>query len=119
MAASFFTTGQIVVVNAGVPVQFPVPLTVSGPMGPQGLSTVHAILIEVLETNLGKVYIGLAGMNKISRVGVLLTLPIPTANLIPTFSISLTAAANALSLSDLWLDADNSGEGVTVGGVVA
>jgi hypothetical protein len=39
--------------------------------------------------------------------------------LIPTFSISLTAAANALRLSDLWIDAEINGEGVLISAVVA
>ncbi len=46
-------------------------------------------------------------------------LPVPTANLIPSFSVSLTEAANALGLTTLWLDVDNGGDGVTISGVIA
>ncbi len=120
MAASFFATGKVVVGTAGTPVQIgPLPTVVAGPLGAQGLSTVHAFVIQALSGNTGKIYIGLAGLNKSTLVGVLVVLPVPTANLIPTFSASLTAAANALSLTDLWFDADNGGEGVTISGVVA
>jgi hypothetical protein len=119
MAASFFATGKVVVVVAGVPVPVPVPAAVAGPLGAQGLTTVHAFVIQALAGNTGKIYIGLSTMVKSTLVGVLVVLPVPTANLIPTFSVSLTEAANALSLSDLWIDADTNGEGVTVSGVVA
>lgn len=118
MAALLFSAGKVAVVAAGTPVQVPVPSTVAGPGAP-GLSTVHAFLISALAGNAGKVYIGLAGMNKSTLVGVLVVLPVPTTNLIPTFAVSLTQAANALSLSDLWIDADTNGDGVLVSGVVA
>jgi hypothetical protein len=120
MAASLFATGKVTVTTSGTPVQIPtLPAVVTGPLGPQGLTTVHAFIIQALSGNAGKIYIGLSGMSKSSLVGVLVVLPVPTANLIPTFSVSLTEAANALSLTDLWFDADNSGEGVTISGVVA
>lgn len=122
MAASFFATGKVVVVTSGTPVQVPSTLLLpasSGTIGAGGLSTVHAFVVQTLAGNTGKIYVGLAGMVKATLAGVLVVLPVPTANLIPTFSVSLTEAANALSLTDLWFDADNSGEGVTISGVVA
>jgi hypothetical protein len=120
MAASFFATGKVTVVTSGTPVQIgALPAVVAGPLGVGGLSTVHAFVVQALSSNAGKIYIGLVGMSKATLAGVLVVLPVPTANLIPTFSVSLTEAANALSLNDLWFDADNSGEGVTISGVVA
>lgn len=119
MAAALFSLGKITVPAAGTPVNVPVPvLPGAGPAVPP-LSTVHAFVVEVLAGNTGKIYIGVAGMNKTTLVGVIVVLPVPTANLIPTFSVSLTAAANALSLSDLWIDADTNGEGVLISGVIA
>jgi hypothetical protein len=118
MAAVMFATGKITVPAAGTPV--PIPTTaIAGPQGAAGFKSVHAFIIQALSTNTGKIYVGLAGLNKSTLVGVLCVLPIPTANLIPTFSVSLTAAANALALDDLLIDADVNGEGVTVSGVVA
>jgi hypothetical protein len=119
MAAALFATGKVLVPVAGTPVRAPVPLVVSGPLLDAGLTTVHAFIIQALSTNTGKIYIGLSTLNKATLAGILIVLPVPTANLIPTFSASLTAGANALSLTDLWIDADNSGEGVTISGVVA
>ncbi len=119
MAAAFFALGKLTVPTSGTPVQVPAPvLPGQGPTLP-ALSTVHALVIEVLSTNTGKIYVGIAGLNKSTLAGVLMVLPVPTANLLPTFSISLTAAANALSLTDLVVDADNSGEGVLISGIIA
>lgn len=118
MAAAFFSLGKLTVPSPGTPVNVPAPiLPGAGPTIP-GLTTVHAAIVEALETNTGKVYVCLQGANKTSRAGVLLTLPIPTPNLIPAFSVSITAAANAVPLTDLYIDADVAGEGVTISGLI-
>ena len=80
--------------------------------------TVHAVLIEALPGNTGKIYVGLAGLAKATLANCLVVLPIPTANVIPTFSITVTEAANAIALQDLWIDADNAGEGVLISAIV-
>lgn len=118
MAASLVGCGTTLVPNPGTPVQVRVPPEIAGPGNP-GLSTVHAFLVQAVPGNTGRTYVGTAGLNKSTLAHVLAVLPIPTANLIPTFSTSVTAAANALSLSDLWIDADIGGEGVLVSAVVA
>ncbi len=118
MAALMVGLGKTVVPNSGTPVQVQIPAAIAGPGNP-GLSTVHAFVVEVLSNNTGKVYIGVQGLSKTTLVGCLVVLPIPTANLLPTFSVSMTAAANALSLSDLWIDADNAGEGVMISAILA
>lgn len=121
MAATLFATGKITVAAAGTPVAVSayIPSTVSGPLGAQGNKTVHAWLIQALSTNVGKVYIGLSTLNKSTLAGVIVTLPVPTTNLLPSFSCSLTEGANALPLDDLYIDADNANDGVTISGVVA
>lgn len=118
MAAALVGCGKTLVGVAGIPVQVNVPSVVAGP-GHPGLTSVHAIMIEALAGNAGRVYIGVLGLDKSSLANCLVVLPIPTANMLPTFSISLTTAANALSLSDLWIDADTPGDGVLVSAVVA
>lgn len=118
MAASLIGGGKTVVPVAGTPVPLAIPAGVAGPGSP-GLSTMHALILSALSTNTGKVYIGVLGMNKTTLAGCIVVLPVPTVNLIPAFSISLTHGANALSLSDIFIDADVSGEGVLLGGVVA
>jgi hypothetical protein len=117
--AALFTLGKIVVPTAGVPVQIPPPvLPGAGPTRP-ALDAAHAITIQALPGNTGKVYIGLAGLNASTLVGVLTILPIPTANSLPAYSLSLAEAANGLGLTTLWFDVDNGGDGVLVSGIVA
>lgn len=111
MAATLVSLGRTLVVVAGTPVAVQVPSTVNPP-------TCHAFVVEALSGNTGKVYIGLVGLNKSTLVGCLVVLPVPTANLIPTFSVSVTAASNAVALDQLYIDADNSGEGVLISAVV-
>jgi len=114
MAAALKAIGRVVVPAAGTPVFLPVPPDINPP-------AVHAILISALQTNTGNVYIGLANMNKDSSVlyNVLQVLPIPTSTSIPTFSIAVVQGANAIRLTDFWFDADVSGDGVLVSGLVA
>ncbi len=111
MGVQQLSLGKVTVVTAGTPVQ--VDLTVL-PADNRQSPRVHAYIVQALSANVGKVYIGTLGMNKSTLAGVLAVLPIPTANLVPTLSVSVAQAANGLNLSDLWFDADTSGEGVLV-----
>lgn len=97
--------------------QVRVPAAIAGP-NVHGFSTVHAFIVSALSINTGKVYIGIAGLNRITLDNVLIVLPIPTANLIPTFSVSVAGAANALRIADLWIDADVANEGVLISAIV-
>lgn len=117
MAASMIGCGKTTVTAAGTPVPIAIPATVSGPLTP-GETTVHAVLIQALPGNTGKIYIGTVGLDKSALTKCLVVLPIPTVNLLPTFSISVTAAANAVSLADLVIDADQANDGVLVSVVV-
>lgn len=76
--------------------------------------TCHAVLFQALPANTGKVYVGLAGLNKTTLAGVAAVLAVPTANAIPAFSVSLTLAPAGVDLSDLYLDADVATEGALV-----
>lgn len=112
MAANLFGLGKVTVLVPGTPVAIPIPVGLNPP-------TVHAFLIEVLSTNTGKIYVGLEGLDRTTLVGVLIVLPIPTANSLPTFSVSITQAANALALRLLRIDADNANDGVLISAIVA
>jgi hypothetical protein len=57
-------------------------------------------------------------MDSTTRVGVIVTLPIPTANVIPTFSVAIQQAANAFDLTNIWIDAEVAGDGVQTSVVV-
>lgn len=74
--------------------------------------SVHAALFQAWHLNVGKIYIGLAGMNTGSGAGVSAVLAIPTDNSIPAYSISLTLSPAGVDLSKLWIDAASGGDGV-------
>lgn len=112
MAADFH--GIVVTVAVpGTPVQFTAPASMT-----QG-TRCHALVIEALSTNVGKVYIGRVGFTKVTGPGQVVVLPVPTTNLLATFSVSIAGAANGLNLGSLYVDADNAGDGVNVGIMVA
>jgi hypothetical protein len=112
MAAQFVAFGKILVPAAGQPVQIQAPPAMNPP-------SCHALIIEALPGNTGKIYVGLAGLTRATLQQVLIILPIPTVNLLPTFSIALTVAGNAINVGSLWVDADVAGEGVLVSALVA
>lgn len=113
MAAQFVALGKLTLTAAGTPQRLTVPLEKMNP------PSCHAVFIEVLPTNTAKIYVGLAGLAKATLVQVLAILPVPTVNLLPTFTIAVTVAGNAINVGDLWIDADVSGEGVLVSALVA
>lgn len=112
MAAQFVAFGKILIPVAGTPVQVQAPPEMNPP-------SCHAVIIEALPSNTGKIYIGLLGLNKATLAQVLVILPIPTVNLLPTFSIALTVAGNAINVGSLFLDAEVAGEGVLLSALVA
>ena len=74
----------------------------------------HAIRIQAWHANLGKVFIGLSGMNKATGAGVIALLPAPSAAVLPAYEAVIVNAAAAFNLADIWLDVDTGGEGVVV-----
>jgi hypothetical protein len=98
--------GKIAVGSPGTPVQITVnQSTPSSRIGCQ------AIMVQTLPTNTGKIYVGLAGMNKTTLAQVLAILAVPTVNTIPAYSATLSYAPGGLNAADLYIDADNGGEG--------
>jgi hypothetical protein len=85
---------------------------------PQGYS-VHAVLVQALPANTGKVYIGTSALNRAALTGVIGVLAIPTVNSIPSMSIALTAVAAGVGIDDLYIDVDVGSEGVIVSALVA
>lgn len=74
----------------------------------------HAILIEALWTNTGRVYIGDSTLVVGTKTGLLNVLPPPTGNMFPAVSAGIPAAPNGLDLSQIWIDVQTNGEGVLV-----
>ena len=83
---------------------------------PTARVSAHSILVEALPTNTGKVWIGLVNMNKASstKLGILAVLAIPTANVIPGFSMTISYAPGGFNAADVYLDPDVNGEGAIV-----
>lgn len=111
MACQLVGFGRVVVAVPGVLAQVVVPPYVSPP-------SVHAILIEALPGNTGRTYVGVKGLARATLANCLAVLPIPTANMIPTFSITVTEAANGVALASFYFDADVGGEGVMVSAII-
>jgi hypothetical protein len=101
--------GVVRVPLIGVPIRSTINLPT-----PSSRYAVHAILFQALPENTGRVYIGTASLNRVTKQGVLGTLAVPTANSLPTFSMALTISPNAIHAHDLYIDADNNTDGVTV-----
>ena len=109
MAAQTDGLGKTTVTTGGTPVLLSVPADVLKLIG---FPAAHALLFQALSSNTGAVYIGKAGMDRTTLAHVLIKLPPPTTNQYPTFSMSITVAANAIALDDLYVDADVNGEGI-------
>lgn len=75
----------------------------------------HAIMIEALPTNTGKVYVMDRSNGVIATlVGVLAILAVPTANVIPTYTVGFSGAPNPMNAASYYIDVENTGEGVIV-----
>ena len=100
---------KITVPVPGTPVR--VTLNESAPEAARGC---YAVLIQVLKSNTGAVYVGTSTMNKTALTGLFAQLAIPTVNQIPSFSVALTLSPGGVQLRDLYIDADVASEGVIV-----
>ena len=105
--------GKVVVTTAGTPVQMTQNST------NQTKVRCHSFMVEALSANSGKIYIGAKGMSKTTLAGVYAILPVPTANILPSFSATLTLVPDAFIPSTIYIDADVSGEGVLASIVVS
>lgn len=106
---AWHSLNRVTVTTAGTPVRLSATR--------QGCQT---IFFQALQTNTGKIYIlDSASGNKTTGQGILATVPAPTlfggvATVLPWAAVTIPSAPAALSVERIWLDADNSGEGVQV-----
>ena len=100
---------KITVPAPGTPVR-----VTSGEADPGAARGCHGVLIQVLKSNTGAVFVGTSAMNKGAFTGLFAQLAIPTINLIPNFSAALTLSPGGLQLRDLYIDADVADDGVIV-----
>lgn len=79
----------------------------------------HSILFQRNDpTETGRVYIVDRSDAQIPN-HVLAVLGAPTANIFPSFSITVTYAPAAFNVADYWIDAENNGEGCVVSAIRA
>lgn len=101
--------GKVIVPQPGVPVRL-------STLFPANIDryTCHGVMIQALPTNAGKVYVGLANLNRVTFEGILAFLAIPTANVIPSYSAALTLSPAGVNLTEMCIDADQINDGVVV-----
>ncbi len=100
--------GKITVAVPGTPVNLYAQLDPSF----YRFKSYHAILLQALHDNSGRIYIGGVGMNKTTRAACAAVLAVPSSGSIPSFGIANTIAPAAVDLSALWIDADDADDGV-------
>jgi len=72
----------------------------------------NSIYIQVLDTNVGKVYIGNRNLNKAVANTVILVLPPPTITTTPDVTWEIPSYPNPFLLGDYKVDVDVLGDGV-------
>lgn len=121
----FWPLGSVVVTTAGTPVQLLAAyqggkyLSASNPS--QGKIKVTSLLFAVIATinvNTGFVYIGTKGITKGTGVNVIFAIPAAAAGVTNWFTLPAQGwgGGNEITIEDIWLDADTSGNSVTVTG---
>lgn len=102
--------GKVVVPAAGTPLSLQTVLTAQNIR----FKSFHAIHLQALYTNTGRVYIGQTALDKATLANCIHVLSIPTANFIPSFGIALMPSPAGVDASILFFDVDNAGEGMLI-----
>lgn len=105
--------GYVTVPTPGTPVR-----ATANETDPTKRLPAQAVSFQVRASNTDLVYIGVAGMNKTTGVGVLAQLAAPadaTTGPFPSYSPSIPNIPAGLNINDLWVDAEQANEGVVVG----
>lgn len=103
---SWIPLAVITVATAGVPVQ-----------ATTSRIPAHAILIEALWSNGGRMYIGNSALVVSTKTGLLSVLPAPSDPVkgpFPAVSAGIPSAPNGLRLDEIWIDAQTSGDSVII-----
>lgn len=112
MAESF---GRITVVSSGTPVRATV-----NESDPAARFSIHSLMFERDDPNdTGLVYIGNSETMNISTLaGVIAILAIPTDNVLPVFTVTITQMPDGIMVEEFWVDADVSADSVLISGIV-
>lgn len=107
--------GKVIVTTGGTPVR-----ATNNENDPTARYGAHAMLFQQVPGNTGKIYImDRSTGNRSSGAGVLAVLAIPTTNLLPSASATITYAPAGFNAVDFWIDAENNGEGCQVSAIQA
>ena len=99
-----------VTATAGTPVRL-----TANESAPAARYQCHAIMVEVLPTNAGKVYLfDKSTGSRTTLDGCVALLAPPATNIYPTFTAGFSGHANPLDASLYWLDVDTTGEGALI-----
>jgi hypothetical protein len=103
--------GKVTVTTAGTPVR-----ATANESTPSASYPAQSVSFQQVQSNTGKIWI-LDRSNGVTAtgVGVLHTLAAPTltsgvATTLPSVTVSIPSAPGGLNVTDLWIDADTSGE---------
>jgi hypothetical protein len=103
--------GKIVVTTPGIPVRATV-----NRHNPAENYHVHGYAVQRLKTNKGDIYVSLSPTD--DRVALSRILCILSSTQ-PSFSAGIGIELNGTNLADVYFDADNAGDGVTVGVLIS
>lgn len=103
--------GKIVVAVPGTPVRATTNLT-----DPTANYYVHGYAIQRLKSNVGDVYVGLTSSDDRTTARYRLA-RLHSGE--PSFSAGIGIELNGTNMADVWIDADNAGDGVTIGVLIS
>ncbi len=100
--------GPVTVTVAGTPVRLAQHLIASGIMAAGDALQVNKIFLFANPANNGNIYLGLQNMSKTTLEGVIAVL----VGSLATWDIVNNVGMNVYQAHNMWVDADNSGEGL-------
>jgi hypothetical protein len=98
--------GKITVVTPGVPVRATINRS-----NPADNFHVHGYAIQRLKTNKGNVYVSLSSTDDRATLSRILCILDASQ---PSFSAGIGIELNGTNMADVYIDADNAGDGVTI-----
>jgi hypothetical protein len=109
MASPIQALGKVTA-TSGTPVRI-----TNNQTSPSARKACHAIMIEALPSNTGKVYVMDRSTGIIATfVGVIAVLAIPTSNFIPVFTVGFSGGVNPINAADFYIDVETTGEGAII-----
>jgi hypothetical protein len=103
--------GKVIVITPGQPVR----VTINRPV-PSANFYVHGYAIQRLKNNTGDVYVSLSPTD--DRTNLSRILCVLSASQ-PSFSAGIGIELNGTNMADVYIDADNGGDGVTIGVLIS